>query len=168
MDYVIREMDIVSAREIILWKYEKPYSLYNLNGSDEDIKELLHGSYYSAYNKSKELAGYFCFGESAQVPIGKTLNSYDDKSFIDIGLGLQPELCGKGYGVDFTTCGLRCAKNMFSARKFRLTVAKFNQRAIKVYEKIGFRRSNISFSKDSETRKIEFIIMTLEDWADFG
>jgi hypothetical protein len=70
----------------------------------------------------KELVGYLCFGESAQVPIGKTLNSYDDKSFIDIGLGLQPELCGKGYGFDFTTCGLRCAKNMLSAKHKALCV----------------------------------------------
>lgn len=161
MDYVINEMNKLSAKEISRWKYEKPYSIYSMNGSEEQINEFMSGSYYSVF-KNNELVGYFCFGESAQVPIGNKVNAYDDKTFLDIGLGLKPELCGNGYGLSFLECGLNYASNKFSINKFRLTVATFNQRAIKVYKKIGFKKNNVSFIKKGEKNDIKFIVMILE------
>lgn len=48
--YQIRLMDEPAAREIVNWRYEPPYTLYNmLDAADaaEDIEELLDGSYFS-------------------------------------------------------------------------------------------------------------------------
>jgi len=48
-----------------------------------------------------------------------------------------------------------------SANRFRLTVAGFNLRAIKVYERLGFRRIN-SFVRKFDKGEVEFLVMTLD------
>lgn len=102
-----------------------------MDGSDDCIDELLNGTYFSASDKENNLIGYYCFGESAQVPVGKQFGVYDCKDSTDIGLGVNPNLCGQGIGLTFLKSGLDFAKNKRSAKMFRLTVAAFNQRAIK-------------------------------------
>jgi len=62
---------------------------------------------------------------------------YDDV-FLDIGLGLRPEMCGKNMGLSFLCKGLDFAREFYKTSNFRLTVAAFNQRAIKVYQRAGF------------------------------
>lgn len=145
------------AKEIFNWKYEKPYDLYNSIESEETLKELLDGSYYAVLNSDQALLGFFCFGQNAQVPVGRTLNLYGDKTYLDIGLGMTPCLTGKGLGLPFLLRGLAFAEKELSANKFRLTVATFNQRAISLYRKCSF-KDGPTFP----TEKYEFMIMLNE------
>ena len=55
-----------------------------------------------------------------------------------VGLGLRPDLTGKGLGHGFLVAGLEFARRSFSPEDFRLAVATVNERAIKVYEGVGF------------------------------
>jgi ribosomal-protein-alanine N-acetyltransferase len=75
-------------------------------------------------------------------------------------LGIKPNLCGRGSGLDFLNHGLGFARNELSAKGVRLTVAAFNERAIKVYKNAGFQKVN-SFERISGNEKIEFWVMTL-------
>lgn len=71
--YQIRLMDEQAAREIVNWRYETPYALYNmLDAADdaEDIEELLDGSYFSVAAADGALIGFFCYGQNAQVGEG--------------------------------------------------------------------------------------------------
>ena len=57
-----------------------------------------------------------------------------------IGFGLRPDLVGQGQGAGFVSV---CAEYAVKQSRYRgdyvrLGVAKFNQRAIKAYEKAGF------------------------------
>jgi RimJ/RimL family protein N-acetyltransferase len=158
MNFKIREMVMKDAQQIAEWKYDEPYSLYSMDGSQETIDEFMGGTYYSVYNENSALIGYFCYGETAQVPGGRINNLYGGDSTIDIGLGLRPDLTGKGIGLEFLNEGINFAASKFNPSCIRLTVATFNERAIKVYEKAGFIRGSV-FVNVSPMGTREFMIM---------
>lgn len=154
----IRKMNVEDASLIAGWQYPEPYDLYSMDGSEEDIAELLNGDYVSARDDEGRLIGFYCTGISARVPGGYEAGIYDDNTLIDFGLGMKPKLTGQGHGVRFVEEGMGYVQTVFPGRGMRLVVAAFNGRAIRVYEKIGFRSicSFISLVNGVET---EFICM---------
>ncbi|MEX3744645.1 MULTISPECIES: GNAT family N-acetyltransferase [Lysinibacillus] len=138
MRFFIREMNEIYAINILNWKYEAPYDFYNNELSEESLKELLDNPYYSIVNDQEELVGFFCTGTSAQVPRGQDCGAYLGK-YIDIGIGMKPELTGKGIGTEFFSFILNQLQQE-NHSPLRLTVATFNTRAIHLYEKLGFKK----------------------------
>jgi len=122
------------AHSISLWKYDGIYSFYNHN--EENVSGYMDGTHFACTDAAGKLIGYFCFGEDARIPTMEE-NVYDD-GFLDVGLGLKPDLCGKHYGLSFLNHGLDYVQKAFHTKCFRLSVAAFNERAIKVYERAGF------------------------------
>lgn len=160
MELNIRQMNYDEAKQISKWVYKEPYAIYSMDESDNCINELLNGYYFSVLDRENNLIGYYCFGEVAQVPVGNRFGVYDFKDITDVGLGIRPNLCDQGLGLNFFSSGLDFARNKLSAKGFRLTVAAFNQRAIKVYQQLGFKKIN-SFERISEIGKTEFWVMIL-------
>jgi RimJ/RimL family protein N-acetyltransferase len=156
----IKNMDKKAAEEICKWAYSEPYYIYTLDGCEGSINELMDGSYYSVTDESDNMIGFYCFGEAAQVPAGNLYDVYKDKKYLDIGLGMKPELCGKGKGYDFVSKEIEFAKAFLSAEKLRLTVAGFNERAIKVYERVGFKKI-MDFNRRDEKGTTKFIVMEM-------
>ena len=155
-------MNIKRAKEIACWVYEEPYSIYSFDGNDHAIDELMDGTYYYALNDCNALIGYICLGRSACVPAGFAAGVYQRNDVIDFGLGMRPDLCGKGQGISFLKAGLDYTKNLIDNNKLRLTVASFNKRAISVYEKMGFLKQD-SFKKQSVVNNIEFQTMVTDN-----
>lgn len=151
----IKKMILADACEIVAWKYDEPYSFYNIQDRDEGLKELLNGSYYSVFDNNNQLIGFFCFGTSAQVPAGQTLGLYKNKKILDIGLGMKQSRTGKGTGQSFVEAGLAFANEAFHPKEMRLTVAVFNKRAITVYKRVGF-----SMKHSFKHHGVDFITMT--------
>ncbi|CAM4332867.1 acetyltransferase [Bacillus manliponensis] len=145
------------ANEIASWQYEEPYELYSFSYSKETIEGLLGGTYYSYRNEEGELIGYFCFGEEAQVPGGRDANLYGGEGVIDIGLGMKPQLTGKGLGEQFLHTGIDFAERKFQPKQLRLSVASFNKRAIRLYENAGFIVKTFFMSRGKE-----FLLMIRE------
>lgn len=158
MKYNIGQMTYNQVIEILTWKYEGDYSIYNMDNSEEEIKELLNGTYYSAIDEQNNLFGFYCYGSSAQVPIGWELGAYDASDVLDIGLGMRPDLCGRGLGYEFMQQGMDFAVKQFDIKSLRLTVAAFNKRGIKVYERAGFEKVS-SFERVSNNESIIFDVM---------
>jgi ribosomal-protein-alanine N-acetyltransferase len=124
----IREMDDRAARQIAAWRYEPPYSFYDADADADDLALLLgetsrKGRYFSAFS-GDALIGFFEFRTEG-----------DD---VIIGLGLRPDLTGRGLGGSYVEAGMAFARERFRPRRFRLSVATFNERAIRVYERAGF------------------------------
>jgi len=142
------------AREILNWKYSPPYDFYNNTFSEDALRELLEGSYYAIVRSESELIGYFCTGKTAQIPIGSQFGAYS-KDLLDIGLGMKPDLTGRGYGSEFFRFILGHLIDTTAYESFRLTVAIFNTRAIALYEKHGFMKS-LEFNR-SDTKFITMI-----------
>lgn len=147
-----------AAERISGWKYKGIYEMYSFAGPEEDAAELMNGEYYSAHNEDGDLIGYLCHGQSARVPGGYHTGIYDEAGFTDIGLGLKPELTGKRLGISFLREGLQFLEQHLNTRQFRLVVAEFNERAVKVYERAGFAKS-VSFNSPVRGEAIQFICM---------
>lgn len=137
MNLTIVNMDENQAKEILSWKYEKPYDFYNGEINEEGMKELLDGSYKVLTDENKKVFGFFCTGETARIPIGNQYGVYNIKA-IDMGLGMNPKYVGKGYGYDFCSHILNDIKEHNKGIPIRLSVAIFNKRAVHLYENLGF------------------------------
>jgi ribosomal-protein-alanine N-acetyltransferase len=157
MDFVFESMSDKEARKIAAWKYEPPYAFYDMAKDPEDLEELLapdkRKDYFSATSDGV-LVGYFCFGRDARVSGG----DYSGEA-VDVGLGMRPDLTGKGLGLSFLESGLGFARERFSPTRFRLSVAAFNERAIKVYERAGFEKSG-EFIQRTNGGEHPFVLMT--------
>ncbi|KZE37256.1 hypothetical protein AV656_11855 [Bhargavaea cecembensis] len=150
----IRPMSEREAQEITEWAYPPPYDLYNLNGEGAD--ELMG---YQAVFEDNRLIGFFCTGAEARVPAGYGAGAYPEgDEIIDIGLGMKPERTGQGKGPEFFKLILDHLRLTRSPLAFRLTVADFNKRAIRLYRKAGFRETG-SFRREG-TR---FLVMAKEE-----
>jgi RimJ/RimL family protein N-acetyltransferase len=136
--FTFYEMDEASARQIATWQYEPPYDIYNChpNEVEEHVQVLLKPEYhyYTVWNAAGELIAFRCFGEDAQVPGG----DYRAEA-LDMGGGLRPDLTGQGLGARVIEAAFEFARRNFAPKVFRVTVAAFNQRALRVCEKVGYR-----------------------------
>lgn len=145
------------ANEISKWKYEGIYNLYSFEENAETIEELLNGEYYFLKKDGYVLA-YICIGNSAQIPIVEE-NIYENKNFTDIGLGLNPPMCGRGYGNEFIFKAIDFLGKNFDIVKLRLSVASFNKRAIGLYKKLDFK--DMAYVHHSISNEL-FVVMVRE------
>jgi [ribosomal protein S18]-alanine N-acetyltransferase len=127
------------ALEILTWHYEHPYDFYNNSVSNEGLMELMTNGYNAVLNEKGDLFGFYCTGIAAQVPSGSSVGAYASEA-VDVGIGMKPEFTGKGYGNMFFLFVLELLSNNYPSQKFRLTVASFNKRAIRLYENLGFNK----------------------------
>ena len=148
MQFFFEPMNEEDARAVLAWRYEGPYAVYNMqDDSDEGVAGLLdrRSPHYAVREEAGELVGFFGFGSSAYVTGSAEPHLYSENNTITIGLGMRPDLTGRGNGLGlaFVNAGLDFARREFAPDFFRLFVLTFNERAIRVYEKAGFQRVRI-------------------------
>lgn len=153
MDYMFQEMTQEQAQDIAEnWRYEGEYSFYDMDADPEDLAEFLdpekRGDNYFMIFQGNEAVGFYSFGQT-------------DRETVDIGLGMKPDLTGRGQGAAFLKAGLDFAKSNYHPQKITLSVAAFNKRAIKVYEKLGFKEVE-SFVQATNGGHFDFVKMELD------
>ena len=131
MGYRFEPMSDRQARIVAAWHYDAPYDFYDWEADEDDLAELLdparrEGRYFAVLSDHDDLVGFFGFGREGDA--------------VEVGLGLRPDLTGRGLGLPFLLAGLEFARGRYAPARFRLAVAAFNGRAIRVYERAGFRR----------------------------
>ena len=153
------------ARAIIAWQYDEQYSFYNIDplALDLTVSDMLDGSHRAVVDEKGELIGFFAVGRAAQVPGGHEHGIYTGENTLDIGLGLRPDLTGMGLGLSFVRACLDFALHEFKPATFRLVVATFNRRAIRVYERAGCRPVT-TFTSMTSKGDTEFLLMTRYAW----
>ena len=137
------------AEAIADWHYEPPYDFYDWPADEGDLTELLDParrgeSYYAARDSTGELVGFFSFRPEGAV--------------VSLGLGLRPDVTGRGVGQSFLEAGLAFAREQFAPTHFKLSVAEFNARAITVYERTGFATTR-SFMHETNGGLFSFVEM---------
>jgi ribosomal-protein-alanine N-acetyltransferase len=159
--FTFRPMDEASARAVLSWHYDEPYTLYNTppDQIEAGVKALLdpHNAYYTITDEQGHIVAYCCFGPDAQVTGG----DYSANQ-LDVGLGVRPDLTGQGQGLAYVNAVLDFARLTFAPRAFRVTVAEFNKRALRVWEKAGFRAMQ-TFQRERDSRA--FVVLARKEIA---
>ena len=149
-EILIAPMTAGYAADILSWRYPAPYDYYNVVDGDA-------GYYLDPANRvfavlsGDGLIGFRSFGPDGRVPGG----AYDD-SALDTGGGLRPELTGRGRGRSVIAAGLEFGRQRFAPDAFRVTVASFNTRALRVVTSLGFQPAS-SFAATTDGRRFEIL-----------
>jgi RimJ/RimL family protein N-acetyltransferase len=132
--------------EVATWCYEPPYDFYD----DDDGKPVKNPErFYAVRDETGALVASFYFEQR------------DDAVFY--GLGLRPDLTGRGHGAEFVDAGIAFARSTLGAGRIVLDVAAFNERALKVYERAGFRATGRHDERFERWGEVEFVDMELAE-----
>ena len=155
MTFTFRPLDENSAKAILNWHYEPPYDVYDLASSDPEdtLQYLLDPQYafHSIYGQKGDLEAFCSFGPDGQVNGG----DYSTLA-LDIGMGVRPDLTGHGHGFQYVNAVIDFANQTYSPDGLRVTIAAFNNRAMRVWEKAGFQ---VVQKFQGGWTNIDFIIM---------
>lgn len=158
MKIVFRPMDETAASAIVQWKYEPPYEVYNFSLEDREdfIRYLVEpeNALYGMFAEDGDLIGFCGFGKDGQVPGG----DYTSEA-LDIGMGIRPDLTGQGKGSEYVEAVLDFGRRAFQSAKLRVTIAEFNLRARRVWEKAGFQTMETFYREGKEQ---QFVILVRE------
>ena len=116
------------AAEISGWQYEFPYEWYDTSNDPRKVELFAHPArregLRAVVGDDGELIGFFNFVREGDE--------------VRLGLGMHPELTGRGLAQPFIQAGLDYATLEWRPRKFRLWVASWNERALRAYRRAGF------------------------------
>lgn len=140
INLTIQPINETAVRQFLHWKYESPYNIYDMSQKDEPdvpraLAYFLNPAYefYLLYDETNDLVGFFSFGSDAQVPGG----DYAPDA-VDIGLAVRPDHTGRGLGIHFAKTAVSHAIATHHPPQLRVTIAEFNVRAQKVWQRLGF------------------------------
>jgi ribosomal-protein-alanine N-acetyltransferase len=133
-----------AVAEMIAWRYGPPFELYDGDG----VPPLNPERFFEVRDETNMLVGFYYFEERGDA--------------VFLGLGLRPELTGRGLGLEFVRRGVDFAQSTSAERRIVLDVASFNERAIKVYERAGFRETGRHVRNTERWGDVEFVDMELQ------
>jgi ribosomal-protein-alanine N-acetyltransferase len=153
MVFIFRPLRWNDALAVGRWHYPAPYELYDLGPIPLLASVPLHRllaplgrmGFYAVSSEDDPLVGVFSFRKLGRA--------------VELGLALRPDLTGRKIGLGFVEAGMEFARSTFAPAAFRLDVATFNQRAIRVYERAGFVPGQ-RFIRSTRLGPYEFMEMT--------
>lgn len=129
--FVLSQLTEAHAIQICGWQYESEYGIYNFPDWETvkangwliaDSKRRAED--YTAVLEEGRLCGFFHFMKQ------------EDK--VLLGLGLAPEVCGKGRGAELMKLIINQYEENHAGKILELEVRAFNGRALKCYLNAGF------------------------------
>lgn len=142
------------AREMINnWRYEGEFSIYDYVNEEECLLEDKNwgATRFAVLNEDEALVGELTIEFFREVDKNSENDGYVDIQTVKdnpdkvyqmwIGFGLKPNLTGRGIGKEFIPECVNYAVKCYNYKGdyVRLGVAEFNKRAIKTYERVGFK-----------------------------
>lgn len=112
------------------WYYDDLYSCYNLKDRKEDYAEFTN-------EDIRNLSDYF-EAELNDCFVGFFAVTKMDK-ILELSLGLKPSMCSKKLGTIFINDIIAYIKENYNYEVLFVCVESFNERALKVYRKCGFK-----------------------------
>lgn len=141
VDLSIEPASDETHRLLAAWRYPPPYDFYDGDPDSAHDPER----YFEARDGRNDLIGFYYFEPKPPD--------------LDYGLGLRPDLTGRGLGLDFFLAGLAFARERYRPRRVFLHVAEFNERARQVYERAGFSVVSSHMRSFDRFGKVRFLTM---------
>ena len=129
--YRVRDLTDDDLAAIEGWRYEGPWAVYDSDGRLDP-----HLGYWAVEGADGRLAGFGCLGADARVP-----GLADADGVVDVGVGMRPDLVGRGTGSRFASAFLDFAAGRVAAERFRVVVKDWNGRSLRLVERLGFVRT---------------------------
>lgn len=142
----IRPLTEQDAEHIAVWRYPPPYDIYNFTSwetmlarqeefADPSIRAKQYAGVWAATGEFSALSNALVGASGTLIGFGQF---FPLVGITRLGLGLRPDLCGHGIGLDFVKALIAEAKRRAPSHLIDLEVLAWNTRAYKVYEKAGF------------------------------
>jgi len=127
----VRALTHDDAAIVAGWHYDGRWATYDLASIDTLVDEL--EMYSAIVDADGVLHGFFCVGAAARVP-----GLEPDPRFLDVGIGLDPALVGKGWGNELGHVVTRHLNEVHPTLRLRAAVQSWNERSLKVARRLGF------------------------------
>ena len=127
---IYRSLSEDDKQQICSWKYEGEYEMYNLPPYDEMREQQI------GFCNPKSEKNYFAFLDG-DVLAG-FVNILEEQTEVFIGIGVNPNLCGKHYGRNILQTAYEISKQRYPDKPLYLEVRTWNTRAVKCYQRAGF------------------------------
>ncbi len=151
MRFLVRDMTLGDAHAIASWRYETPYDVYDWGEDLEDLAELLDpDAWPDVWFAADDAATGQLVGFAEITHLG---------DLVELGLGLRPDLTGRGLGAPFTEALLSFARERWGPARFAFDVLPWNERAMRAYEHVGFVRGEPYVKRFEDGTEREFIRM---------
>ncbi|GAB2701360.1 GNAT family N-acetyltransferase [Paenibacillus thermoaerophilus] len=129
------------AEEICRWRYEPPYDVFNWPDWTRMVRE--GAEFGDPGIRERQYAAVVAgSGADGSNPDGPVLVGYAQffpiTGVTRLGLGLRPDLCGRGLGTALVRTIVEEARRRAPQNAIDLEVLTWNVRAIRAYEKAGF------------------------------
>jgi [ribosomal protein S18]-alanine N-acetyltransferase len=127
----VRPLQPQDAEAVASWRYQGPWSAYDPLPGDEPISA--QAGYHAVVDEAGSLAGYVCVGQEARVP-----GLAAEDGITDIGVGMRPDLVGRGLGSAFGAVVLGHVRDLCGDRPLRAVVQSWNERSLRLGRRLGF------------------------------
>jgi [ribosomal protein S18]-alanine N-acetyltransferase len=125
-------MTVDDALRVGGWRYRDQWSAYDLASPAGVLDDL--DSYWAVTDTAGDaLVGFFCAGAAARV---SGLDA--DPTFVDVGVGMNPDLVGQGRGSEFGVTVLDRLAGEYPGRPLRAVIQTWNVRSLRFATNLGF------------------------------
>jgi ribosomal-protein-alanine N-acetyltransferase len=154
MRFSIRPFTGADADAVASWRYPPPYDAYDTSEDPSFEAGLRDPARWGAFEfavddpETGELVGFL------------ELTAIKGQGCVEIGLGLRPDLTGRGLGPAYIEAAMTFALERWTPSTFALDVFPWNERAIRAYERAGFERGEVYVRTFPDGNEVTFLRMS--------
>jgi RimJ/RimL family protein N-acetyltransferase len=126
--FSLRPLAAEDGMTVAGWRYPGPWAVY-----DAVAVPRADEGFWAVVDATGELVGFACFGAAARVPGLPEL-----AGTLDVGLGLRPDLTGRGHGAALGRAVVAHARTIAPDERLRCAVQAWNERSLRVARASGF------------------------------
>lgn len=128
MTYELTPMTVERAEAVAGWSYPGPWAVYDVTAPLDPAE-----GFWVVVDGDNDVVGFACFGVEARVPGLAEL-----PGVLDVGVGMRPDLTGRGLGREFATAVLDHGRATPGPTRLRAVVQDWNERSRRLLRSLGF------------------------------